>query len=117
VRTLVSVLLACLLVACAPSPSAPATTVPRGDGSGLVAVYSVGGRNVRVLIVRPPSIVLAHEAFVPAGESVRAVHWERAELVIETNAQRYALDTQTWSIATDADRAGGVASARERPRS
>ena len=116
-RTLASLLLACLLAACAPSPSAPATTVPRDDGSGLVAVYSVGGRSVRVLIVRPPSIVLAHEAFVPAGESVRAVHWEASGLVIETSAQRYSLDAHTWSIAARADPADGVASARGRPRS
>jgi len=117
VRTLTSVLLACLLAACAPSTS-PATTVPRDDGSGLVAVYAVGARSVRVLIVRPPSIVLAHEAFVPPGESIRAVHWERAGLVVETNAQRYALDARTWNMAaTDAAPARGVAIARARPRS
>ena len=116
-RTLASLLFACILTACTPSPPAPAMTLPRADGSGLVAVYAVGGRNVRVLIVRPPSIVLAHELFVPPGESIRAAHWEPRGLMIDTDAQRYALDTGTWALTARALASDGVASARPRPRS
>ena len=70
-----------------------------------------------MLIVRPPIIVLAREAFVPADETIRTVHWDRAGLVVETNAQRYALDAPAGSLASPPDPADGVASARLRPRS
>jgi hypothetical protein len=45
--------------------------------SGVSALATVGGRNVRVLLVRPPSIVLLREVFVPRGESVRSVRGAR----------------------------------------
>lgn len=116
-RILTCILVACLVTACAPPTEAPATALPRHDGSGLVAVYAVGGRNVRVLIVRPPSIVLAHESFVPSDQLIRSVHWTDAGLIIETNAERFALDTHTWVLASFPSPSDGVASARARPRS
>ena len=115
-RIVTCILVAWLVAACAPSTN-PATTLPRHDGSGLVAVYAVGGRNVRVLIVRPPSIVLAHESFVPPDQSIRSVRWTDAGVVIETNAERFALDTHTWVLASLPSPSDGVASARARPRS
>jgi len=69
--------------------------------SGVSALATVGGRNVRVLLVRPPSIVLLREVFVPRGESVRSVRWSEngRELIVETDASRFALDTRDWRLA------------------
>ena len=116
VRTLALLLLASLLAACTPSSTAPTTMLPRPDGSGLVALYAIGGRSVRVLVVRPPSIVLAHESFLAADQSIRGVHWEARGLAIDTDTARYDLDTQTWALVARTIGSDGMATARPRER-
>ena len=110
-------LLATLLVAgCTDAPSdrgaAPGASLLASDPStGLVAVSSVGARNVRVLFVRGPSIVRLREVFVPDGETVSAVHWQAGDgrLIIETDAMRFALDPSTGHMARLAQDPAGLA--------
>ena len=65
--------------------------------TGISALATIGGRNVRVLLIRAPSIVLLREVFVPEGETVRAVRWsdDGRALIVETDTARYALDTKS----------------------
>ena len=116
-RSALVLVLATLLVAgCTDAPS----TVPPVPGpallvtdasTGLVAVSAVGARNVRVLLVRGPSIVRLREVFVPDGETVSAVHWQGGDgrLIIETDAMRFALDPSTGRLARLARDPAGLA--------
>ena len=100
-RSLLVVLLALCTAACGrPGVGGAAPAVLTcDDASDLCAVYSPGSRGVRVLLVRPPSIVLMREAFVPAGDAVTGVRWSPGGLIVETAHQRFALDTRTWTLA------------------
>jgi hypothetical protein len=64
--------------------------------SGVSAVATVGARSVKVLLIRPPSIVLLREVFVPEGESVKAVRWsgDGRALIVETDTTRFAVDLE-----------------------
>jgi len=115
-RALALVLVSAFVAGCTDAPPSPA--VPPGTSilvadasSGLVAVASPGARNVRVLLVRGPSIVRLREVFVPEGETVSAVHWQRADgrLIIETDAMRFALDPSTGHMARLAQDPAGLA--------
>ena len=97
-------LLAFVVAGCSPSEHLHA----RADGApilvthaptGLVAVSAIGARNVRVLLVRGPSIVRLHEVFLPEGEAVAAVHWSDRSLIVETDATRFALDPASGRLA------------------
>lgn len=100
-RSLLVVLLASCLAACAPAPDAglavPVLACDRA--TDLCAVYTPGQRGVKVLLVRSPSIVLLREAFVPAGEAITEVRWSPGGLIVETAGERFALDTRTWTLA------------------
>jgi hypothetical protein len=74
-------------------------------------VSTVGARNVRVLLVRGPSIVRLCEVFVPDGETVSGVHWQQVDgrLIIETQATRFALDPSTGRFARVAQAPAGLA--------
>ena len=67
---------------------------------GLTAVSAVGARSVKLLLVRPPSIVLLREVFVPEGETVVGVRWSRTgnALIVETDVARFALDLRTGRL-------------------
>jgi len=115
-RALALVLVCAFVAGCTDAPPSPA--VPPGTSilvadasSGLVAVASPGARNVRVLLVRGPSIVRLREVFVPEGETVSAVHWQRPDgrLIIETDAMRFALDPSTGHMARLAQDPAGLA--------
>jgi hypothetical protein len=87
--------------------------------SGVSALATVGGRNVRVLLVRPPSIVRLREVFVPQGESVKSVRWSEdgRALIVETDVSRFALNTRDWHLAPLEQHARAIAaSPRARPR-
>lgn len=106
---LVVLVLGLLVAACAPHPAPPAAlaapvvpVIASDTASGMSAVYTPGTRNVRVLIVRPPSIVLLREVFVPAGEAITAVRWSDSGLIVDTADERFALDTRTWKLASRA---------------
>ena len=110
------VLLAVLVAGCSgperPSPPPLAVPILVSDAhSGLVAVSAVGARNVRVLLVRGPSIVRLREVFVPEGETVTAVRWTdgAAALIVETGDMRFALDPATGRLARLAPDARGLA--------
>jgi hypothetical protein len=100
-------LAALLVTACAvpdrdaPAPTARPPIVLADPATGVMAVTALGARNVRVLYVRPPSIVLMREVFVPAGHGVTAVRFagDGDALIVETDAERFALDTHTWRLA------------------
>ena len=79
--------------------------------SGVSALATVGGRNVRVLLVRPPSIVLLREVFVPQGEFVKSVRWSEngRTLIVETDASRFALNTRDWHLGQIEQHAGAIA--------
>jgi hypothetical protein len=117
-----AILVAVLLcTACAaPRTVAPQPIVASDAASGVMALSAVGARNVRVLYVRPPSIVLLREVFVPAGEHVIGVHFADTHdaLIVDTDAERLALDTHTWRLAQihqeARDVAAGVPHARRR---
>ena len=118
-RTYLLLLLALLATACAQGPApapAAAARMTRDTGSDRVAVYTPGTRAVRVLLVRPPSIVLLREVFVPADAAITGVRWSGADLLIDTTDERLALDTRTWTLAARAASAGATASARGRRR-
>jgi len=116
-RCLPVLVLATLLVAaCTDAPpdraAAPgASLLVQDPTTGLVAVSSVGARNVRVLYVRGPSIVRLREAFVPEGQAVSAVRWQpgASRLIIETDATRFALDPSTGQLARLAGDPAGLA--------
>jgi hypothetical protein len=116
-HVLLVVVLAALSVAgCTDAPSdrgvAPGASLLVSDPTtGLVAVSSVGARNVRVLLVSGPSIVRLREVFVPDGETVSAVHWQvgGSRLIIETDAMRFALDPSTGRLARLARDPAGLA--------
>lgn len=107
-------LLASLLcVACAAPPRpAPDALVASDADSGVMAISAVGARNVKVLYVRPPSIVLLREVFVPEGEHVTGVHFSGAAgaLIVDTDLERFALDTHTWRLAQLRQEARDIAS-------
>ena len=112
----VSLLAALLVAGCTDAPSDRAATpgaslLASDPTTGLVAVSSVGARNVRVLLVRAPSIVRLREVFVPDGETVSAVHWQGGDgrLIIETDAMRFALDPSTGRLARLARDPAGLA--------
>ena len=112
----VAVLATLLVAGCTNAPSDPAATpgaslLASDPSTGLVAVSSVGARNVRVLFVRPPSIVRLREVFVPDGETVSSVHWQSGDsrLIIETDATRFALDPSTGRLARVARGPAGLA--------
>jgi hypothetical protein len=100
VRPFVVVLLALFIVACGDAPAArvQGAVLAQDSSRDLYAVYAPGSRSVRVLLVRPPSIVLLREVFVPADEAVTDVHWTQGALIVETTAERLALDTRTWQL-------------------
>ncbi|HVO90184.1 MAG TPA: hypothetical protein VMV45_16730 [Casimicrobiaceae bacterium] len=120
-RTFAILLAALLATACAPPDAdAPleggrAPIVVSDPATGLLAVTAVGAHNVRVLYVRPPSIVLLREQFVPDGKSVTGVQWSGSQLIVETEEQWFALDTRTWQLA--AMHAHGVAARATSTRS
>jgi hypothetical protein len=95
----------------APPATAPRSIMATDARSGVMAVSAVGARNVRVLYVRPPSIVLLREVFVPEGEHVTAVRFAGSAdaLIVDTDAERFALDTHTWRLAQIRQEARGVA--------
>jgi len=106
-------LLASLLcVACAAPPRPPDALVARDADSGVMAISAVGARNVKVLYVRPPSIVLLREVFVPEGEHVTGVHFSGAAgaLIVDTDLERFALDSHTWRLAQLRQEARDIAS-------
>ena len=112
----VAVLATLLVAGCTDVPTDAAATpgaslLVSDPSTGLVAVSSVGARNVRVLLVRPPSIVRLREVFVPDGETVSAVHWQAGDrrLIIETDAMRFALDPSTGRLARLARDPAGLA--------
>ena len=116
------VLLAVLVAGCSgperPSPPPLAVPILVSDApSGLVAVSAVGARNVRVLLVRGPSIVRLREVFVPEGETVTAVRWTdgAAALIVETGDMRFALDPATGRLARLAPDARGLAARSASP--
>ena len=100
-RSLLVLLLALCTMACsrAPAGGAAAPVLACDPASDVCAVYTPGTRNVRVLLVRPPSVLLLHEAFVPAGDVVTAVRWSQGGLIVETGHERFALDTRRWTLA------------------
>jgi hypothetical protein len=103
---------ALLCVACAAPPAAaPQAIVATDARSGVMALSAVGARNVRVLYVRPPSIVLLREVFVPDGEHVIALQFAGSAdaLIVDTGASRFALDTHTWRLALVGEASPGVA--------
>jgi len=116
VRSLAVALLAFFTVACTGAPAGgTAAPVLSCDAQGdLCAVYTPGARSVRVLLVRPPSIVLMRERFVSAGEAIRQVQWRGATLVIETSRDRYALDTRTGTLVSAGPSQDMTASTRAR---
>jgi hypothetical protein len=102
VRSLAVALLALCTAACVGSPAGGAVTAPVlacDAQGGLCAVYTPGARNVRVLLVRPPSIVRMREVFVPAGDAVAGAHWTPDGLIVDTERDRYALDPRTGTLA------------------
>lgn len=112
----VALVAAALAAGCTDAPSdrgaMPGASLLASDPStGLVAVSSVGARNVRVLFVRGPSIVRLREVFVPDGETVSTVHWQAGDgrLIIETDAMRFALDPSTGRLARLAPGPAGLA--------
>ena len=116
-RRLLAVVAAAFLAGCSAScmdcrahPVAETIFVTQA-ATGVSAVATVGGRNVRVLLVRPPSIVLLREVFVPEGETVKSVHWGEGgrALIIETEAMRFALDVGNWKLAQIEQHARGIA--------
>lgn len=116
-RTPAILLLALLTAGCsAPDAAPPAGAalhpiVVSDADTGVMAVSAAGARNVRVLYVRPPSMVLLREVFVPAGERVTAVRFAGSSdaLIVDTDAARFALDTRTWRLAPVHQQARGVA--------
>jgi hypothetical protein len=86
--------------------------------SGVSALATVGGRNVRVLLIRAPSIVRLREVFVPEGESVKAVRWrdDGRTLIVETDRERFALDTRSWQLAQIEQHAHDIAASRHARR-
>lgn len=119
----VPLLLALLLAGCSTPDGPPARDAApilvTDARTGLVAVSSVGARNVRVLLVRAPSIVRLREVFVPHGEGVASVHWADGTLIVETGATRFALDPATGRLARLADdlpAAGLATRTRSAPR-
>ena len=116
-RSCVAAFVAILLLdACARLPAAGARVEPimvaRPDG--LTAVSAVGARSVKLLLVRPPSIVLLREVFVPEGETVVRVGWSRtaAALIVETDVARFALDPRTGRLAQPGPFAAPVVASR-----
>ena len=121
------VLLAVLVAGCSaperPSPPPLAVPILVSDAhSGLVAnaphiPVHLGARNVRVLLVRGPSIVRLREVFVPEGETVTAVRWTNgaAALIVETGDMRFALDPATGRLARLAPDARGLAARSASP--
>jgi hypothetical protein len=110
-RLLVVASLLCAACAAPPQP-APDALVATDAQRGVMAVSALGARNVRVLYVRPPSIVLLREVFVPQGEHVTGVHFSggAGALIVETDLERFALDTRTWRLAQIRQEARDVAS-------
>lgn len=123
-RVATLLLLALLSAACAPRSDGDHAVAQRAivvsdATSGVTAVSAVGARSVRVLYVRPPSIVLLREVFVPAGERVTGVRFAGTPdaLIVDTDAARFALDTHTWRLAQIPRQARGVAAADRARRS
>ena len=104
-------------VDCRAQPVAETLFVTQAD-TGVSAVATVGARNVRVLLLRPPSIVLLREVFVPEGESVKSVRWsdDGRALIVETDAARFAVDTRHWQLAQIEQHAGEIAAQRHARR-
>jgi hypothetical protein len=116
-RTVAIVPAALLCAACAaPQVVAPQAIVASDAASGVMAVSAVGARNVRVLYMRPPSIVLLREVFVPEHEQVTGVHFAGSSdaLIVDTDAERFALDTHTWRLAQVRQQARVAESVRAR---
>ena len=114
-RSLAVVVLAFCTAACvaAPAGGPPAPVLACNAGSDLCAVYTPGARNVRVVLVRPPSIVLMRERFVPAGQAIGSVQWSGTTLIVDTGIERYALDSRTGRFSS-ADAADMTASTHAR---
>jgi hypothetical protein len=108
-----AVLLAAILcTACAaPDAGAPRAIVVQDAQSGVMALSAVGARSVRVLYVRPPSIVLLREVFVPQGEHVTGVRFDGRPdaLIVDTDSARFALDTRTGRLAEIRQQARDIA--------
>jgi hypothetical protein len=116
VRSFAVSLVAFCTVACTGAPAVGAASAQLAcvSDSGLCAAYTSGARGVRILLVRPPSIVLLRERFVPAGEAIENVRWNGATLLIDTTAARYALDTRSGTLAPFGETPGMTASTRAR---
>jgi hypothetical protein len=104
-RVLAVVLVALFLTACSGSAgqeSGPLRPlIAQDEQSGLTAVSAVGARSVKLLHVRPPSIVPLREVFVPAGEHVLrlAVAPAGRTVIVETDVARFALDARSGRLA------------------
>jgi hypothetical protein len=95
-----------------PGSALPPSILVIDSSTGLTAVSSVGARNVKLLLLRPPSIVLLREVFVPPGEvvvSVSLAPGPHPSLIVETETTRFALDSHTGQFSTlDAGRLASV---------
>jgi len=111
VVALAALVAAVLLAGTPPTPAGPDAGVatPRVNSpilvtdaaSGLTAISNVGAREVRVLYLRGPSIVLVREVFLPAGTAVTGLvpAGDGRGLIVEAGESRYALDLRTFQVA------------------